>query len=380
MTDMKKMPFIDLQAQRSRIAGEVDAALQRVLEHGQYILGPEVKELEIALASFGGARHCISCANGTDALVLALMAEDIGPGDAVFVPTFTFVATAEAVALRRAVPVFVDIDEDSFNMSPASLERAIADAVRLGLRPRAVIAVDLFGLPADYTAIEELAKASGLLVIADAAQSFGASRDGRKVGAMADYTTTSFFPAKPLGCYGDGGAIFTEDEDKAARLKSLRMHGAGGDRYENVRIGVNSRLDSMQAAILLEKLKIFPNEIEARNRVARAYNAALGDVVKTPLMPNSALPVWAQYTVLPPKGADRDIIRAKLDSAGVPTAVYYPIPLHRQEGYSSYPSVSEGLPVSEKLAQGVFSLPMHPYLDDAQIGRVTEALTGAIRN
>jgi len=308
------------------------------------------------------------------------MAEDIGPGDAVFVPAFTFVATAEAVSLRRAVPVFVDIDEDSFNISATSLEQAVVDAERLGLRPRAVIAVDLFGLPADYAAIEMVAEAYGLLVIADAAQSFGASRDGRRVGEVADYTTTSFFPAKPLGCYGDGGAVFTGDDEKAARLRSLRMHGAGGDRYENVRIGVNSRLDSMQAAILLEKLKIFPEEIAERNRVALAYNASLGGLVKTPTPLNSAVSVWAQYTVVPPEGVSRDSIRERLGHAGIPTAVYYPIPLHRQEGYREYPSVREGLPVSDKLSQRVFSLPMHAYLDDAQVTRVADALAAAIRN
>ncbi len=380
MTDAPKMPFIDLQTQRSRIEGEIETAINRVLAHGQYVMGPEVVQLERALEEFSGARHCISCANGTDALVLALMAEDIGPGDAVFVPAFTFVATAEAVSLRRAVPVFVDIDEDSFNISATSLEQAVVDAERLGLRPRAVIAVDLFGLPADYAAIEMVAEAYGLLVIADAAQSFGASRDGRRVGEVADYTTTSFFPAKPLGCYGDGGAVFTGDDEKAARLRSLRMHGAGGDRYENVRIGVNSRLDSMQAAILLEKLKIFPEEIAERNRVALAYNASLGGLVKTPTPLNSAVSVWAQYTVVPPEGVSRDSIRERLGHAGIPTAVYYPIPLHRQEGYREYPSVREGLPVSDKLSQRVFSLPMHAYLDDAQVTRVADALAAAIRN
>ena len=291
--------FIDLKAQRARIVDRLDAAVRRVMEHGQYILGPEVAELERQLAAFAGARHCVTCANGTDALALALMAWGVKPGDAVFVPDFTFVATAEVVAWVGATPVFVDVRADDFNLDATSLERAVEWAKGQGLRPRVVIPVDLFGQPTDYRAIVAIAEKAGMLVLSDAAQSFGASLDNRRTGRFGHATATSFFPAKPLGCYGDGGAVITDDDTMADMLRSLRMHGQGSDRYDNIRIGLASRLDTIQAAILSEKLKIFPDEIEARNRVARRYSDALGDVAIVPHVPAGSISVWI-WTSWPP--------------------------------------------------------------------------------
>jgi dTDP-4-amino-4,6-dideoxygalactose transaminase len=286
VSDAKPIPFIDLAAQRRRLGASIDAALARVTEHCQFILGPEVRALEAELASFCGARHAVSCASGTDALVLVLMAKGIGPGDAVVCPSFTFCATAEVVALLGATPVFADVDEATFNIDPSSLERAIAKAKRLGLKPRAVIPVDLFGLPADYDAIAAIAAAEGIFILDDAAQAFGATYHGRPLGTFGLATTTSFFPAKPLGCYGDGGAIFTDDDELAALLVSLRVHGQSTtDKYDNVRVGLTGRLDTMQAAVLLEKMKIFPDEIAARNAAAERYGNALGNVAGVPRVP-----------------------------------------------------------------------------------------------
>jgi dTDP-4-amino-4,6-dideoxygalactose transaminase len=354
------MPFIDLETQQMRIKDALDAALIRVLAHGQYIMGPEVGELEARLCAFCDASHAIACASGTDALSLALMALDVRPGDAVLVPAFTFAATAEVVCLVGAVPVFVDVQADTFNLDPGSLERGIDAARRQGLRPAGIIPVDLFGQPADYDAIHEVAKAHGLWVIADAAQSFGATWRGRKVGTLARLTTTSFFPAKPLGCYGDGGAVFTDDPELAAVMRSLRVHGQGEDKYDNVRIGMNARLDTLQAAILLAKLEIFADEIEARQRAAARYDALLADLVTTPFLREEASSTWAQYTVRSP---DRDVLRKRLAAAGIPTAVYYPRPLHRQTAYRDFPVADGGCPVAERAATEVLSLPMHPYLD-----------------
>ncbi len=360
----KNIAFIDLATQQAAIRDRLDDAIARVLDHGNYILGREVSDLEAKLAEFCGAAHCVSCANGTDALQLALMAEDVGPGDAVMVPAFTFVATAEAVLERRATPVFVDVREDTFNMDLESLKRAIGAARDAGLKPKVVIAVDLFGLPADYQAIEAIACENNLIVIADAAQSFGASRGGKAVGTFGKYTTTSFFPAKPLGCYGDGGAVFTADPAAAELLQSLRFHGKGAHKYENIRVGLNSRLDTLQAAILLEKLAIFPGEIEARNRVAERYNDRLAASVRIPRVDEGAQSVWAQYTMILPPGTDRDALQNRLKEAGVPTGVYYPNPLHKQGVYIGNPADPQGLSVSETLASHVLSLPMHPYLDE----------------
>jgi dTDP-4-amino-4,6-dideoxygalactose transaminase len=370
--------FIDLRAQRRRLGRRVDEAILRVVDHGKYIMGPEVAIFEQELAAFCGAKHVLSCANGTDALGLALMAKGIKPGQAVLVPSFTFAATAEAVAWFDAVPVFVDVREDTFNMDPASLEAGIATATRLGLEPFGIISVDLFGLPAEYDQILSTAAAHRLWVICDAAQSFGAGYNGRNVGTIGDMTTTSFFPAKPLGCYGDGGAVFVEDDDVFAMLQSLRVHGQGSDKYDNVRIGMNARLDTIQAAILSEKLTIFTDEIDARNRVAARYQELLDEVVIVPKIPIGLTSVWAQYTVRLPMGRDRDTVAARLKAAGVPTAAYYAKPLHSQLAYRNYPVAGNGLPVSDRLAREVLSLPMHPYLDEDTQDRIVGALRAAL--
>ena len=374
---MQMIEFIDLEAQRRHIGPAMDAAIARVLAHGKYILGPEVDELEQKLAAFCGAKHCITCANGTDALALVVMAEGLGPRDAVLVPSFTFAATGGSVAGRGVAPVLVDVDEATFNMSPQSLEAGIERARAADLTPRMVIAVDLFGQAADYPAIERIAKRHGLVVVADAAQSFGASLQGRKVGSFGRYTTVSFFPAKPLGCYGDGGAIFTDDDKAAELLRSLRFHGKGRDKYENVRVGTNSRLDTLQAAILLQKLAVFAEEIEKRDRVAATYGHMLGNHVVTPRLAEGANSVWAQYTLTLPEGTDRDAFQARCKAAGVPTNVYYPRPLHRQQAFSSFLR-GGSLEVSERHAGRVVSIPMHPYLDEATQRRISDAVIGAL--
>jgi dTDP-4-amino-4,6-dideoxygalactose transaminase len=370
--------FVDLGAQRRRIGASMDEAIRRVVDHGRFILGPEVGELERKLAEFCGARHVLSCANGTDALGLALMAKSAGPGQAVLVPSFTFAATAEVVAWVGATPVFVDVLDDSFNMDPASFEAGIAAARRLGLKPAGTIPVDLFGQPAAYDQILEIAEANGMWVICDAAQSFGASYKGRNVGTIGNLTTTSFFPAKPLGCYGDGGAVFLDDDETIAVLRSLRVHGQGSDKYDNVRIGMNARLDTMQAAVLLEKLAVFEDEIAARRRVASRYSEMLRDRVSVPEVADGLTTVWAAYTVRLAEGVDRDAVAAKLRAAGVPTAVYYAKPLHRQTAYRDYPVAGNGLPVSERLAHQVLSLPMHPYLKEAAQDRIVTAVEAAL--
>ena len=371
--------FVDLGAQRRHIGTRMDKAIRRVIDHGRFILGPEVAELERQLAEFCGAKHVLSCANGTDALGLALMAKHAGPGQAVLVPSFTFAATAEVVAWFGATPVFVDVFDDTFNMDPASLEAGIAAAKRLGLDPVGVIPVDLFGLPAAYDDILEIAAAHRMWVICDAAQSFGAAYKERKIGTIGDLTTTSFFPAKPLGCYGDGGAVFLDDDETVAVLRSLRVHGQGTDKYDNVRIGMNARLDTVQAAVLIEKLRIFAEEIETRQKIADRYSAALRDLVLVPELPDGLTSVWAQYTVRLPPGRDRDQVAAELKSLGVPTAVYYVKPLHRQTAYRDYPVAGNGLPVSERLSEEVLSLPMHPYLEKPVQDRIIAALTEVLR-
>jgi Predicted pyridoxal phosphate-dependent enzyme apparently involved in regulation of cell wall biogenesis len=369
--------FIDLAAQRKRIGSAMDEAILRVVNHGGYIMGPEVKTLEADLSAFCGAKHSISCANGTDALAMVLMAKGVKAGDAVLCPSFTFAATAEVVAWVGATPIFVDVREDTFNLDVAGLEAGLKTARSLNLNPVGVIPVDLFGLPADYAPIEAFCAREGLWLMCDAAQSFGASYQGRKVGVIGDATTTSFFPAKPLGCYGDGGAIFTNDDELATVLRSIRVHGQGTEKYDNVRIGVNGRLDTMQAAVLIEKLKIFPSEIEARERVAQYYNEHLRDVAVVPEVPEGSTSVWAQYT-LRMGSFDREQFQADLKAAGVPTAVYYPKPLHQQTAYKVYPVAGNGLPVSERLAQEVVSLPMHPYLTPAVQDRIIAAVKDAL--
>jgi len=377
--DERPIAFIDVAAQRRRLGRAIDEAVSRVLAHCQFIQGPEVRALEAELAAFCGARHVIACSSGTDALRLVLMAWGIGPGDAVICPAFTFCATAEVVALCGATPIMADVQPDTFNLDPASCERAVATAKKLGLTPRGVIPVDLFGLPADHDAIAAVAAAHRLLVLDDAAQAFGATYRGRRLGVLAPATATSFFPAKPLGCYGDGGAVFTDDDDLAARLRSLRVHGESADKYDAVNIGITGRLDSIQAAILLEKLKIFPEEIAARNIAAQRYAAALADVTTVPQVGNEATSVWAQYTIRLAPGR-RDALAAALKAQGIPTAIYYAKPLHRQAAYRAFPVAEDGVPVSELLAEEVISLPMHAYLDrpvqDRIIAAVRRALAG----
>jgi dTDP-4-amino-4,6-dideoxygalactose transaminase len=370
-------PFIDVAAQRRRLGGAIDAAVARVLGHCQFILGPEVRAFEAELARFCGARHAVTCASGTDALVLALRARGIGPGDAVICPSFTFCATAEVAALVGATPVFVDVDAATFNIDANRIAGAVATAKSAGLTPKAVIPVDLFGLAADHTAVAAAAEKANLFILDDAAQAFGATFNNRRLGTFGHATATSFFPAKPLGCYGDGGAVITDDDEMADVLRSLRMHGQGSDRYDNIRIGLASRLDTIQAAILIEKLKIFPDEIEARDRVARRYSDGLAGIAITPTVPAGSTSVWAQYTIRV-AGGRRDRLAAALKAEGIPTAIYYPIPLHRQQAYKHYPVGEGGVAVSDRLATEVISLPMHAYLDAPTQDRIIDATRRAL--
>jgi dTDP-4-amino-4,6-dideoxygalactose transaminase len=376
--NLPPLPFIDLAAQRRRLGSAVDDAVLRVLNHGQFILGPEVRAFEAALAAFCGVKHVVGCASGTDALVLALRGIGIGPGDAVICPSFTFCATAEVAALVGATPVFVDVDAATFNIDAKGIAGAVAVAKRQGLTPKAVIPVDLFGLAADHAEVAKAAAAEGLSIVDDAAQGFGASFNNRRLGTFGQVTATSFFPAKPLGCYGDGGAVMTDDDALADTMRSLRMHGQGADKYDNVRIGLASRLDSIQAAVLLEKLKIFPDEITARDRIARRYSQALADVVAVPMVPAGLTSVWAQYTIRV-SGGRRDAFAAALKAEGIPTAIYYPIPLHRQQAYKHYPVGDGGVAVSDTLAAEVISLPMHPYLDEPTQDRIVDAVRRALK-
>jgi dTDP-4-amino-4,6-dideoxygalactose transaminase len=377
-TPAQTIAFIDIVEQRRRLGKRIDDAVTGVLTHCQFINGPEVGRLEADLAAYSGARHVVACASGTDALLMVLMAKKVGPGDAVICPTFTFCATGEVVALLGATPVFVDVQEQTFNIDPASLKNGIAVARKRGLRPRAVIPVDLFGQPADHDAISAIAEAEGMFVLDDAAQAFGASYKGRRLGTSGLATATSFFPAKPLGCFGDGGAIFTDDAQLAADLRSVRVHGQGSDKYDNVRLGLTARLDTVQAAILIEKLKIFDAEIAARNVVAERYARGLGNVVSVPHVASGSTSVWAQYTIRLPQGVDRDGFAAALKAQGVPTAIYYPKSMHQQTAYGSFPVAEGGLPVSERLSSDVISLPMHAYLDEPTQDRIIEAVRGAL--
>jgi dTDP-4-amino-4,6-dideoxygalactose transaminase len=372
------MEFIDLGAQQRRIRDRLDARIAAVLDAGKYIMGPEVAQFEQELAAFCGARYALGCANGTDALQLALMALDAKPGDAVFCPSFTFASTAEIVPMTGATPIFVDVTPASFNMDVESLKRAIVHARTLGLHPAGVIPVDLFGLPADYDAISAVAREAGMWIVADSAQGFGATYRGQTTGSIGDIATTSFFPAKPLGCYGDGGAVFTGNEELRALMESYRVHGKGTHKYDNERIGVNSRLDTLQAAILLEKLAIYADEIDARQRVANRYTEALHNIIRTPEVPDDCRSVWAQYTLTCSAGQDRATILAALSAASIPTAVYYPRPLHQQTAYRDFPSDPQGLAHSETLALNVFSLPMHPYLSESDQDRVIDAVQAAV--
>lgn len=378
MSPSENIAFVDLAAQQKRLRPQIDAAISEVLAGGAYIMGPHVKVFEQQLSAFCGAKHVISCANGTDALQLALMALGIGKGDAVFCPSFTYASTAEIVPFVGATVFFVDSDPRTFNIDVRSLERAIAEAKKLGLTPAGVIPVDLFGLPSDINGIAYIAKANDLKIVCDSAQGFGGTFDGHMTGTFGDITTTSFFPAKPLGCYGDGGAIFTENDDLALVLDSLRIHGKGKDKYDNIRIGMNSRLDTIQAAILSVKLSVYADEIVARNRVAKRYTERLGNVVETPCIPEGYGSVWAQYTVKLASSQERSVVQAKLKAAKVPSMVYYPVPLHQQTAYRHFPTDPAGLSVAADLSQRVMSLPMHPYLDEEVQDYVIDQLCDAV--
>lgn len=360
----RTVPFIDLAVQQLTLRESLEQGLTTVLKHGSYIMGPEIKALEARLAEYVGVKHAITCSSGTDALLIPLMAYGVGPGDAIFTTPFTFIATAEVIQLLGATPVFVDIDPRTFNLDPTSLAQAIADLDNhprtRGLRPKGIIPVDLFGQPADYDQINAIARQHGLFVLEDAAQSFGATYKGRRAGALADVGATSFFPAKPLGGYGDGGAIFTDHDDLAAAMRSIRVHGQGTHKYDNVRVGVNGRLDTLQAAIVLAKLDIFDQEVLDRQRVAQRYSAALPEKVTVPFVAPECTSVWAQYSVL---SDQREELQAKLKAAGVPTAIYYPLPLHLQGAFAHLGHQPGDFPHSEAAARRIFSLPMHPYLD-----------------
>lgn len=372
------IPFLDLKAQQARIAPELRRRIDAVLAHCQFILGPEVAELEESLAGFCGARHCVAVSSGTDALQIALMAEGVGPGDAVFLPAFTYTATAEVPLLLGASPVFVDVDPRTFQIDPAHLEQRVDEIRRAGRsRPRALIGVDLFGQPADWPALNAIAAREGLFTLDDAAQSFGASLMGRKLGTWAEATATSFFPSKPLGAYGDGGALFTDSDTRAALYRSLRTHGEGASRYEVLRTGLNGRLDSLQAAVLLAKFSVFESELAARERIARAYDERLRPVVKIPARVADATAAWAIYSVLLADSPTRSRIQAALREAGVPTAIYYPRPLHHQPAYREHHDQVR-LPVSEALAERILALPIHPDLEDGAVERTSEALRRAL--
>ncbi len=375
--DERHIPFIDLGAQRARLGSRIEDAIARVLDHGRFINGPEIETLEAKLAARCGARHAIGCSSGTNALSLGLSALGVKHRDAVFVPAFTFVSPAEVIARLGCIPVCIDVEPDTCNMSPDSLQQGITAAEEAGLAPRGVIIVDLFGQPADYDELNAIATGHDLWVMADAAQSFGALYKGEHVGTLARVTATSFFPSKPLGCYGDGGAIFTDSDELAAEMRSRRQHGQGEDRMTHVRIGMNGRLDTLQAAVLLEKLAIFDEELEARDRIARRYNEALADVVEVPRIRSGRRSAWAQYTIrLRPD--ERDAVRAALEADGIPSAIYYHTAVHQHAPYAGYPRPAGGLPVAEALAETVLSLPFHPYLgpelQDRIVGRLRDAL------
>jgi len=392
-----KIPFIDLKAQQEKIRPQLEERIKKVLEHGQYIMGPEVRELEEKLAEFTGAKHVVTCSSGTDALLMVLMALGVGPGDAVFTSPFTFIATAEVISLLGATPVFVDIDPRTFNIDPEKLKLAI-QAVKennpaiyplpnpslltphSSLSPKAIIPVDLFGLPADYDTIMHTAEEHHLLVLADGAQSFGGEYKGRRVGTLGHATATSFFPAKPLGCYGDGGAIFTDDGELAEKLISIRVHGKGSDKYDNVRVGLNARIDTLQAAILLPKLGIFPAELEARQQVAQTYTELLiahCSQFTAPYIPDEYKSAWAQYSIL---SDQREKTQAELKDAGIPTAIYYPKPLHLQTAFTTLGYTEGDLEVSELVSGKIISLPMHPYLSGKHISWISDTIIHKARN
>ena len=369
------IPFIDLQAQRARIEQDINEGIARVLEHGAFVMGPEVVELETQLAAMAGVTQCLTCSSGTDALMIPLMAEDIGPGDAVFVPSFTFISTAEVPALLGATPVFVDVNLSTFNMDAKSLDAAIASAKAAGLKPKVVMPVGLFGQPVDYDAIQSVCESHDLWILDDAAQSFGSAYKGKPVGGFGRVSGTSFYPSKPLACYGDGGAVFTDDGELGERMSRIRVHGNGGGNGQITRLGLTARLDSIQAAVLLAKIPIFAEECDKRNAIAARYHDGLQDYVRRPTLIEGATSVWAQYTIVSP---ERDAIVETLAADGIPTALFYPHPLHTQAPYAHCPKPDGGLPVTETLAKQTVSLPMHPYLDADAQDRTVAAVIAAV--
>jgi UDP-2-acetamido-2-deoxy-ribo-hexuluronate aminotransferase len=375
------MQFIDLASQQKRIKGKIDNRIQSVLQHGKYIMGPEVLELEKRLAGYVGTKHAISCASGTDGLLLALMAKGVGRGDAIITSTFTFIATAEVISLLGATPIFVDIDRETYNIDPKEIERAVKDAQKKELKVKGIIPVDLFGLPADYSAILPIAEAHNLFILSDAAQSFGAEYKEQKAASLSEVTCTSFFPAKPLGCYGDGGMCFTNDDELHEIMYSIRVHGKGSHKYDNKRIGINGRLDTLQAAILLEKFEIFPEEFELRQKVAETYSGLLSSNnrqdLTIPSVPSECRSAWAQYSVMAKNEQHRSNLQAKLKEEGIPTAIYYPKPLHLQTAFKDLKYGEGSFPVSEKISKRIFSLPMHPYLKEEDQKTVVEAINHA---
>ena len=370
------LPFIDLESQQKEIKNGLNNAINKVLSHGIFIMGPEVKKVEEEIANLGGANYCLSCGSGTDALTIPLMASNIGRGDTVFVPSFTFTSSAEVVALRGAIPFFVDINDRTFNMDPENLEIAIKQSIKAGGNPKAIITVDLFGQPADFDAINTIAEKYKLWILDDAAQSFGATYKKKPIGSFGRVTATSFYPSKPLGCYGDGGAILTNDKELFNKMDSIRVHGYESKTRYSTYLGLTSRFDSIQAAILLEKLKIFDKECKKRNIIAEKYSSHLKDFVKTPLIIDDARSVWAQYTII---SKDRDKISSFLSSKGIPTALFYPYPLHLQKPYIKYPIPKNGLPNTERLSREVLSLPIHPYLNDETQDKIISSIQQAIK-
>ena len=377
------MQFRDLAKQYQVLKTDIDNAMLSVASGAHYIMGPQVKELEEQLAAYTGVKHCLTCANGTDALTLALKAWGIGPGDAVFVPDFTFFASAEVVALEGATPVFVDVDDVTFNIDVNSLEAAIKSILAAGqLTPKVIVAVDLYGLPANYPAIKSVAKQYGLLILEDGAQGFGGSINGQKACSFGDIATTSFFPAKPLGCYGDGGAVFTNNDEWAQLINSYRVHGKGTDKYDNVRIGMNSRLDTIQAAILQIKLRAFDKEVELVNEAARRYTELLKDYVKTPVIPEGFGSSWAQYTIQLSNEQQRNKLQQALKEAGIPSMIYYPKPMHQQTAFNNAQCLMHNAQlncnVAERLCSTVLSLPMHPYIEAADIKQICATLIASL--
>jgi dTDP-4-amino-4,6-dideoxygalactose transaminase len=376
------IPFIDLKTQQQHIRSKIDKRIKRVLDHGQYILGPEVKELENELSKFSNSKHVLCCSSGTDALLLALLGLKLQPGDGVIVPSFTFASSAEVMPLLGAVPIFIDVEETTFNLDPTKLKDTLDTANEMGVKVKGIMSVGLFGQPADMKPIKDFAIENDLWVLDDAAQSFGGEYDNQKVGNLCEVTATSFFPAKPLGCYGDGGAIFTNDEEIYEIANSSHVHGMGKSRYEYDRIGMNARMSTIQAAILLEKLEIFPSEIKKRQEVVDSYNKHLSKLdlgLKLPYLKEKFKSSWAQYTVILPDNINRELLQEKLKLKNVPTAVYYPIPLNEHKPYNQYPVSKAGLEKTYKLSKTVLSLPMHPYLEEKDIIYITQSISEAVK-